>query len=509
MPTIEPPRTRAETRSPAPRFLGDGRSVIHALQAVEPVLRDALAPTAHPSPGPRHPEGAASPVALRESVAAVDLARPLGDLGAALDELHALWLDHAVRNDSPRYLAHLNCPVAAPAFAAAVLSAGMNTAVESWDQARGAALIEDRLIRWLAEAAGMDPRRASGVFTSGGTQSNLQALYTAREKAMTAGARPDELVVLCSAESHYSIFRSCRILGMPDGCIRVLPTLESGALDPVALAEATSRIRDDPTSTPMCLVLTAGTTDLGAIDPLSESISSAHALGAHVHVDCAYGGALLVSPTRKRLLDGLAGADTFSVDFHKSFFQPVTCSALVYRDAGDLAHVSWHAEYLNPADDARPNLADRSLQTTRGFDALKLWLTLRTTGADAIGRDFDACCDLAVSAARIADDLPDIEMLTPPNLSTVLFRYRPADTGHAVAETPDLDALNAAIRRRLFDSDLAVIGSTRRRGATWLKLTLLNPTLTAADIEDALILVRDAGDRLLDRTTDAQKDTTP
>ncbi|MDO4609980.1 aspartate aminotransferase family protein [Corynebacterium sp.] len=481
---------------PAPTndFLGDGHSVTQALHAVEPVLSRALAPLGAALPGQNQDEGSSCADDLRDRIAAIDLAHPLGELSDALEELSPIWLGNAVRYDSPRYLAHLNCPITAPSFAASVVATGMNTAVETWDQARGAALIEDRLIHWLAELTGMDARQASGVFTSGGTQSNLQALYTAREKALAAGASMDELVVLCSAEAHYSVFRSCHLLGLPDGCIQALPTLDSGALDPAALAEAVHRARSSPAARPMCVVLTAGTTDLGAIDPLAESIAIARDLDTHVHVDCAYGGALLVSPARRRLLDGLHLADTFSVDFHKSFFQPVACSALVYRDHRDLRHVSWHAEYLNPQADGRLNLADRSLQTTRGFDALKLWLTLRTTGADAIGRDFDACCDLAAAAAQLAHATPDIEVLTRPNLSTLLFRYAP---GHPSDRTThDLDSLNTAIRRHLFDANLAIIGSTRRRGATWLKFTLLNPNLTLSDVEEAFTLIQDAGHQL-------------
>lgn len=482
----------------ANNFLGDDHSATHALRAVEPLLASALAPTERPFPEQHQPDDSFSPHALGEKLDAIDLARPLGDLDQALEELYPIWLDHAVRYDSPRYLAHLNCPITEASFAAAIVSAGMNTAVETWDQARGAALIEDRLIHWLADTAGMDADSASGVFTSGGTQSNLQALYTAREKATSAGAKLEDLMVICSAESHYSISRSCHILGLPEDCILALPTTEPGALDPGALTETLEELHRDPSVTVMCLALTAGTTDLGAIDPLHESITAARRHNIHVHVDCAYGGALLVSPTRRHRLAGLELADSFSVDFHKSFFQPVACSALVYRDHHDLAYVSWYADYLNPEADERLNLADRSLQTTRRFDALKLWLTLRTAGSQAIGKDFDTCCELAISAAQLARATPDIEVLTEPNLSTLLFRYSPTDAPPTAS--PVLDHLNTTIRRHLFDSNLAIIGSTQRRGATWLKFTLLNPSLTLADIGEILTLIRHTGDHLLSAT---------
>jgi L-2,4-diaminobutyrate decarboxylase len=123
---------------------------------------------------------------------------------------------------------------------------------------------------------------------------------------------------------------------------------------------------------PMAVVATAGTTDFGSIDPLSEIAHACREAGAWLHVDAAYGCGLLVS-RRRRLLDGLERADSVTVDYHKAFFQPVSSSAVLVRDRAALRHVTHHAEYLNPRT-ARgvPNQVDKSLQTTRRFDALKL-----------------------------------------------------------------------------------------------------------------------------------------
>ncbi|HJD68712.1 MAG TPA: pyridoxal-dependent decarboxylase, partial [Corynebacterium kroppenstedtii] len=467
-------------------FVGDGHSVPAALQAIEPILNTYLSPASEAG----SPKSEDSPESLRSAIASIDLNLPVGALDDALDELRPLWLDHVVRYDSPRYLAHLNCPITSSSFTAAILSAGLNTAVESWDQAKGAALIEDHLITWLASTAGMSPKEASGVFTSGGTQSNLQALFTAREKATARGTALKDLAVACSAEAHHSISRSAHILGLSADAIYPVATDDSGAIIPSELSRTLNVIQESG-RTPMCVVLTAGTTDLGAIDPLPVCISAARRYEAHVHVDCAYGGALLLSPTNAHLLTGLEKADTFSVDFHKSFFQPVACSALIYRQASDLRFVTWHAEYLNPGDDPRLNLADRSLQTTRRFDALKLWLTLRTSGPVAIGSSFDICCALALRAAEYAMSLQRIEVLHQPTLSTLLFRY----VAPAIPED-ELDELNDSIRRYLFDTNQAIIASTHRRGKTYLKFTLLNPSLNSSDVNSILDLIQATGDKL-------------
>ena len=198
-------------------------------------------------------------------------------------------------------------------------------------------------------------------------------------------------------------------------------------MDPAALAEAMAEAHDAGL-VPMAVVATAGTTDFGAVDPLAELAALARAYGAWFHIDAAYGGGLMVSNRYRHLLDGTRLADSVTVDFHKTFFQPVSSSALLVRDRAMLQHVTYYADYLNPESAALaeiPNQVDKSIQTTRRFDALKLWLTLRIMGADAIGALFDEAIDLAarVGSVLAADD--DFELAAEPQLSTLVFRYRP------------------------------------------------------------------------------------
>ncbi len=138
------------------------------------------------------------------------------------------------------------------------------------------------------------------------------------------------------------------------------------------------------------------------------------AYGAWCHVDAAYGGGLLVSPRRRGRLAGIELADSVAVDFHKTWFQPVSCSALVVRDGSTLGHVTWHADYLNPKESAHPNQVDKSLQTTRRFEALKLWMTLRVMGADAIGEHLDTVIDLTDAVAAELTAMPDIDLAAAP-----------------------------------------------------------------------------------------------
>ncbi|MQY13897.1 L-2,4-diaminobutyrate decarboxylase [Streptomyces sp. RB5] len=413
-----------------------------------------------------------TPHGLAPEIDAVDLDTPLGDTAAALTELDAVYLRDAVYFHHPRYLAHLNCPVAIPAVLAEALLTAVNSSLDTWDQSAGATLIERRLIDWTAARAGLGPA-ADGVFTSGGTQSNLQALLLAREEAKTdAGLR-----VFTSAASHFSVTKSAALLGLGPDAVITVPCDDTRRMDTTALARELAQCRRAGL-TPMAVVATAGTTDFGSIDPLPGIAALCERYGAWLHVDAAYGCGLLASRTRRHLLDGVERADSVTVDFHKSFFQPVSSSALLVRDGRTLRHATYHADYLNPARGAHPNQVDKSLQTTRRFDALKLWLTLRVMGADAVGDLFDSVCDLAAEAWTLLDADPRFEVVARPQLSTLVFRC---------AGVPD--EANRRARQALFASGAAVVAGTRVDGRDHLKFTLLNPETTLDDIRAVLDLL--------------------
>ncbi|MFF9273707.1 lysine decarboxylase DesA [Streptomyces griseosporeus] len=435
--------------------------------------------------------------ALAPRIERIDLDRPLGDTSAVLDELEEVYLRDAVYFHHPRYLAHLNCPVVIPAVLGEAVLSAVNSSLDTWDQSAGGTLIERRLVDWTAERIGLGAN-ADGVFTSGGSQSNLQALLLAREEAKTEDL--GRLRVLASEVSHFSVKKSAKLLGLGPDAVITVPVDHDKRMQTVALARELERCAKDGL-VPMAVVATAGTTDFGSIDPLPEIAELCAQYGTWLHVDAAYGCGLLVSPTRRHLLAGIERADSVTVDYHKSFFQPVSSSAVLVRDAATLRHATYHAEYLNPrrmVQERIPNQVDKSLQTTRRFDALKLWMTLRVMGADGIGQLFDEVCDLAEQGWRLLAADPRYDVVVRPSLSTLVFRYIP----EAVTDPAEIDRANLYARKALFASGDAVVAGTKVAGRHYLKFTLLNPETTAADIAAVLDLIAGHAEQYLGDSLD-------
>ncbi|MEU3523374.1 lysine decarboxylase DesA [Streptomyces sp. NPDC038707] len=442
---------------------------------------------------------------LSPAIDAIDLDRPLGDTTAVLDELEDVYLRDAVYFHHPRYLAHLNCPVVIPAVLAEAVLSAVNSSLDTWDQSAGGTLIERKLIDWTAARIGLGPA-ADGVFTSGGTQSNLQALLLAREEAKPGRAGWEEgdslakLRIFASEAGHFSVKKSAKLLGLGPDAVVTVPVDHDKRMQTVALARELERcVRDG--LVPMAVVATAGTTDFGSIDPLPEIAGLCAQYGVWMHVDAAYGCGLLASLKHRDRIDGIERADSVTVDYHKSFFQPVSSSAVLVRDAATLRHATYHAEYLNPrrmVQERIPNQVDKSLQTTRRFDALKLWLTLRTMGADGIGQLFDEVCDLAHQGWELLAADPRYDVVVEPTLSTLVFRYIPA----AVTDPAEIDRANLHARKALFASGDAVVAGTKVAGRHYLKFTLLNPETKADDIAAVLDLIAGHAEQYLGESLD-------
>jgi L-2,4-diaminobutyrate decarboxylase len=242
----------------------------------------------------------------------------------------------------------------------------------------------------------------------------------------------------------------------------------------------------------MAIVATAGTTDFGSVDPLHEIAGIARKAHVWLHVDAAYGGALLFSPQHREKLAGIEAADSIAIDFHKLLWQPIPCSAFLLHDVRHFDAIKLYADYLNPEfqeEKGIPNLVTTSLLTSRRFDALKLWISFQSLGREKLAAMIDRTIGLADYAAKLIRAADDLELICQPQLSTVVFRYIVGK------EESNRDRINAELRENLFHRGAAVVGHTRIRGRQCLKLTCMNPATSEADLEGLIALIRREGEK--------------
>ncbi|MEW2580244.1 pyridoxal phosphate-dependent decarboxylase family protein [Streptomyces syringium] len=486
---------------PASVFAGSRDGLAEVLATLAEAI--GIASAARRPDGPI-PAGTPGEVLAAAAETLGDATLPPEGLGAktALQRLATVLVELGIDLSHPRAAAHLQPPALAVAVAADTLASAGNASLDSYDSGTSAIAVERWLIDVLTGLAGLG-ERADGVLTPGGSLSNLLGLLLARDAAARrrgVDAREHGVadlpgpVVFCSELAHFSTHRACAALGLGEAAVHPMPVDDRRRMRPDALAAALAAL--GPDRTPVAVVATAGTTDFGSVDPLPEIAEIAAEHGVWMHVDAAYGFGALFSKRLSARLAGLELADSITLDLHKLGWQPAATSVLLVSDTTAFSALDRNVAYLNPPDDSEAGydgLLGRSLQTTRRPDAVKVAATLLTYGRTGMAGMVETCHDLARHAERRILTEPELELIAPAELTTVVFRYR-------CTEPSASDDLNGALRRRLLESGTALIGRTEVRTAgpgspkrVCLKFTLLNPTATAADIDGLVDAVLEAG----------------
>jgi glutamate/tyrosine decarboxylase-like PLP-dependent enzyme len=419
-------------------------------------------------------------------------------------------------------------PVAALAD---LLASVINQNVTAWRSGPAAVTIELTVVDWLARSLGCAGFR--GFLTGGGSLANLMALAMAREARFSAnepGLRSaPEFTLYASNEIHMSIGKSVALLGLGRSNLRLLPTDDSLQLIPSELEKAIAQDRAAG-RTPLAVIASAGTVNTGAIDPLLEISNIARRHRMWFHVDGAYGAMAAMAVPEK--FQGLSEADSISLDPHKWLYQPLDCGCLLYRDsAGNLAgasdlpaadHVVDAGEsadvvalmgagdsprQLSPARKAFSHTGDyarslnsdplesfaffeQSLELSRRFRALKLWLSLRYHGFEAFRAAIRKDLDLARRLAAAVQAEPHLELMAPVELSAVCFRHRgPLGEGMRPPGSltgQDLNEFNSRVLKRVIERGRVYLSNATLRGHFCLRACLVNHRTTAADV-DAVI----------------------
>jgi aromatic-L-amino-acid decarboxylase len=365
----------------------------------------------------------------------------------------------------------------------------LNQNVTAWRSAPAAVAIERTVLGWLAEAIGCSG--FTGTFTSGGSLGNLMALAMARESRAPAnegGAQPG--VVYASEEVHMSIPKAIAMLGLGRANLRLIAVDENMRIDIPALEATIVRDREAGLRG-VALVGSAGTIMTGAIDPLAELAEVARRHDLWFHVDGAYGAPAALTASEKFI--GMSDADSISLDAHKWLYQPLDCSVLLYRDADAARRTfAYSAAYVKTTtDDPVEGFAffDHTIELSRRFRALKLWLSIRYHGLAAFRAAIAENLAQANLLAELINAEPSLELLAPVELSAVCFRWSNGDLD-------TLDGLNEAILRDVNQAGRVWLSNASVRGTVGLRACITNHRTTEQDVRAIVDEVLSAAGRV-------------
>jgi aromatic-L-amino-acid decarboxylase len=396
-------------------------------------------------------------------------------VAAALDDA-ARALDASVSPARPLYLAYIGSTGLEVGVLAEALAATYDVNLAT--TAGGADFIERQALEWTAQFVGFP--LAEGAFTSGGMTSNLTALLAARERALP-GAREHGVgrgagAVYCSDEAHHSVVRAVEAAGLGRAAIRRIALDAQRRMRVDALAAALER---DAAAgvVPVAVVANGGTTLTGAIDPLDPIADVCAAHGAWLHVDGAYGLPAAGTATRGERFHGLPRAHSATLDAHKWLGVQKSCSLVLVRERGALEAAFGHEErYMLHDAEHHANPVDLTLEYSRPFRSLKLWLAFRVHGAAALRTGIEHTIGLAERFAALVAADDEFELLHEPALSTVNFAHRTADN----------QALAAAVQA----DGRVYLAAAEVDGRTCLRVCFVNFRTTEEEVEFALGVVR-------------------
>jgi glutamate/tyrosine decarboxylase-like PLP-dependent enzyme len=411
----------------------------------------------------------ASPAEMRGRLGGAPPERGAG-LDAVLGRVLADVLPYAAGTNHPGYFAFIPYFTTWPAALAEFIAAAANVSPWAWLESPAATQIELEVIDWFRGWLGM-PEGTAGVLVSGGSAANLTALLVARE---AAGGPSEDSVVYVSDQGHSSLARTARAMGLRQHQIRVLPTDEHWRLRPERVTAAAGADRRAG-RVPIAVCASAGSTSTGAVDPLPGLADVCAAEGLWLHVDAAYGGFAALTPEGRALLAGIERADSVTLDPHKWLFQPFECGGVLIRDGDRLARTfAMHPDYLESTETTATgevNLGEWGLQLSRGFHALKVWMSVQAFGLGAFRVAIDRNMKLAAYAEELVQAHAGLTLMAPASLGIVCFRREWPGCDEAETERRGI-ALADALER---DGD-AFVSTTRLAGRHAIRLCVLNPT---------------------------------
>jgi aromatic-L-amino-acid/L-tryptophan decarboxylase len=418
-----------------------------------------------------------------------------------LTEFRERLAPHSFAAQHPGSYSYFTPPPLPVAIAGETLARWLNQGIDVWLAGMAAPFVEEESIAWLRDLVGYGDG-SWGVLTSGGVMANVMAVAVAREVHLATlletdtpprGGRLDGVRAYASDQTHFSIERGLDLAGFPAGTLRVIPSDREFRLHADAVAAAVAEDREAGLR-PFAIFGVAGSTNTGAVDDVPALAELAEREGLWLHVDAAYGAAARISPREAPKVPGLERADSLTVDPHKWLFQPYDIGGLLVRRREALLR-TFHREpeyYAVWSPEERPlHWYQYSLEGTRPFRALKLWLSWKHLGSAGFARLIERTVDLAASLTALARER-GFEVIEP-QLAVVCLRLVPPGLDEERA-----DELQRRLQRALEVSGDGWLSTTALRGRTWLRAGVINYLSTDADAE-----------RILDRLVAASREILP
>ena len=418
------------------------------------------------------------------------LREPLPIAGQGVDAAYRAFVEHVLPypggNLHPRFWGWVQGNGTAVGMLADMLASGLNPHMAGFHQAP--ALVEEQVLRWLVELMGF-PSEASGVLVTGGTMANILGLATARCAKADFDVRDQgvqegtsRLVFYGSTETHVWAVKAAELIGLGRRSFRRVAVDERYRIDVDALRLAIARDRRDGLR-PFCVLGTAGTVNTGAVDDLEALAQLCEAEDLWFHVDGAFGALARLSPKTRGLVAGLERADSLAFDLHKWMYLPYAVACILVRDGKALpAAFAADARYLDYGDRGVIGgglpFADRGIDLTRDFKALKVWMSLKAHGAEAFMRLIAQNVAQARYLTSQIESCPDLELLAPTELNVVCFRY----TGGR-SDDEALNTVNREILLQLQESGVAVPSGTQLRGRFALRVAIVNHRSRTEDFD--------------------------
>ncbi len=407
-------------------------------------------------------------------------------LEAVVERLRVDVLSDSNRLCHPRSMGHqVSAPLPAAVWTESLIAA-LNQSGAVQEMSPVGTAVENRVVRWMCDLAGLGPE-AGGTFTSGGTEATFTALLAARAASLPnawkegVGAEPP--AVLHGEHAHYAVARAVGALGLGTDAAIAVPSSD-WRMDVTAL-EATLRRLEEGGRRVMAVVATAGSTATGSFDDLDAVGRLCEERGLWLHVDGAHGASALLSSAHRGRLRGIERARSLAWDPHKMMLMPLSAGVVLVRNERDLdAAFAQRAPYLfhGVEGERSPDQGKRSFQCSRRLDALKVWVALQRYGAGGLGALYDHLCATARTLHAAIGRRAPFEALHEPAANILCFRF----VGDRSLEPERLDALNLRLRELFNRSGEGWITTTILGGKRVLRVTVMNPRTTGADVERVL-----------------------